>query len=61
MVVQSEELRPVMVGLSYFFELNVEWGPLMAYSTLITLPLLALFLAVQRNFIGSIASSGVKG
>jgi multiple sugar transport system permease protein len=61
MVVQSEELRPVMLGVSYFFQLNVAWGPMMAYSSLITLPVLALFLAFQRSFIGSIASSGVKG
>ena len=27
MVVQSEELRPVMVGLQYFFQLNVVLGP----------------------------------
>jgi len=61
MVVQQEQLRPVMVGVSYFFQLDVAWGPMMAYSTLITLPVLALFLAFQRSFIGSIASSGVKG
>lgn len=61
MVVQDEKLRPVMVGVGYFFQLNVEWGPMMAYSTLITLPVLALFLTFQRAFIGSIASSGVKG
>jgi len=61
MVVQSEERRPVMVGVSYFFQLDVAWGPMMAYSTLITIPVLALFLAFQRAFIGSIASSGVKG
>lgn len=61
MVVQSERMRPVMVGVSYFFQLNVQWGPMMAYATLITIPVLALFLAFQRAFIGSIASSGVKG
>jgi multiple sugar transport system permease protein len=61
MAVQSEELRPVMVGVSYFFQLDVAWGPMMAYSTLITIPVLAFFLAFQRAFIGSIASSGVKG
>jgi multiple sugar transport system permease protein len=61
MVVQSENLRPVMVGVSYFFQLNVEWGPMMAYASLITIPVLALFLAFQRKFIGSIASSGIKG
>jgi multiple sugar transport system permease protein len=61
MVVQSEARRPVMVGLDYFFQLDVAWGPLMAYATLITIPVLVLFLSFQRAFIGSIASSGVKG
>lgn len=61
MVVQSEEYRPVMVGIQYFFQLNVSWGQIMAYASMITVPVLALFLAFQRAFIGSIASSGVKG
>jgi multiple sugar transport system permease protein len=61
MVVQSEQLRPVMVGVSYFFQLKVQWGAMMAYSTLITIPVLVLFLCFQRAFIGSIAASGVKG
>jgi multiple sugar transport system permease protein len=61
MVVQSEQLRPVMVGIQYFFQLNVSWGQVMAYASMITIPVLALFLAFQRSFINSIASSGVKG
>ncbi|MFD6446990.1 carbohydrate ABC transporter permease [Promicromonospora sp. NPDC060204] len=61
MVVQSEELRPVMIGLQYFFQMNISWGQVMAYSSLITIPVVALFLAFQRSFINSIASSGVKG
>ena len=61
MVVQSEELRPVMIGIQYFYQLNVSWGQIMAYASLITIPVLALFLAFQRSFINSIASSGVKG
>jgi multiple sugar transport system permease protein len=61
MVVQTEELRPVMVGASYFFQLKVHWGEIMAYSTLITLPVLGLFLAFQRAFVNSIAATGVKG
>lgn len=60
-VVQQEEYRPVMVGLQYFFQLNVAWGEVMAYLTLITLPVLAFYLALQRAFIASIASTGVKG
>ena len=61
MAIQTEELRPVQVGLDYFKQLNTAWGPLMAYASLITIPVLALFIAFQRSFINSIASSGVKG
>jgi multiple sugar transport system permease protein len=61
MVVQTEELRPVMVGIDYFKQLNVSWGQIMAYATMITVPILILFIAFQRSFINSIASSGVKG
>ncbi|WP_108250791.1 carbohydrate ABC transporter permease [Planctomonas deserti] len=61
MVIQTEELRPVMVGIQYFYQLNVSWGEIMAYSTMITLPVIALFIAFQRSFINSIASTGVKG
>ena len=61
MSVQTEALRPVMVGLDYFKQLNTSWGQLMAYASLITIPILALFIAFQRSFVNSIASSGVKG
>nr|WP_300145131.1 carbohydrate ABC transporter permease [Propionicimonas sp.] len=61
MVVQSEELRPAMVGIDYFKQLNVSWGQIMAYASIITVPVLVMFIAFQRAFINSIASSGVKG
>lgn len=61
MVVQREELRPVMVGMQYFFQLNTAWGEVMAYTSLITLPVLLVFIAFQRAFVSSIAASGVKG
>ena len=60
-VVQQESYRPVMVGLQYFFQLNTAWGEIMAYLTVITLPVLAFYLVLQRAFIASIASTGVKG
>ncbi|QYO77742.1 carbohydrate ABC transporter permease [Devosia salina] len=61
MVVQEERYRPVMVGLQYFFQLNRAWGEIMAYLSLITVPVLAFYLFLQRAFIASIASTGVKG
>ena len=61
MVVQQEGYRPVMVGLQYFFQLNIAWGEIMAYLSLITAPVLIFYLFLQRAFIASIASTGVKG
>jgi multiple sugar transport system permease protein len=61
MVVQAEQYRPVMVGLQYFFQLNLAWGEIMAYLSLITVPVLIFYLLLQRVFIASIASTGVKG
>ncbi|MCM5553368.1 carbohydrate ABC transporter permease [Pleomorphomonas sp. NRK KF1] len=61
MVTQSEQYRPVMVGLQYFFQLNTDWGQVMAYLSMITVPVLAFYLALQRAFITSIASTGIKG
>lgn len=61
MVTQSEQFRPVMVGLQYFFQLNTAWGEVMAYLSMITVPVLAFYLFLQRAFISSIASTGIKG
>ncbi len=61
MVAQGERYRPVMVGLQYFFQLNVAWGEVMAYLSLITVPVLVFYLLLQRAFVESIAASGVKG
>jgi multiple sugar transport system permease protein len=61
MVVQEESKRPVMIGVQYFQQLAPAWGEIMAYSTMITIPVLIVFLAFQRNFVKSIASTGVKG
>ncbi len=60
-VVQEETYRPIMVGLMYFFQLNTAWGEIMAYLTIITVPVLAFYLAMQKAFIASIASTGIKG
>ena len=61
MSAQSEDYRPIMVGLQYFFQLNIAWGEMMAYLTVITVPVLLFYLSLQRAFIASIASTGVKG
>ncbi len=61
MTVQSDELRPVMVGLLFFFQRNVQWGQVMAYTSMITIPVLVFFFAFQGAFVKSVATSGIKG
>jgi len=68
MVTQSEKFRPVMVGLGYFYQLSsantsgiLPWGEVMAYLSIITIPIIILFLIMQQAFIESIASTGIKG
>ncbi len=61
MVVQSERFRPVMIGLQYFFQLDIAWAEIMAYLSTITVPIIIFYLAMQKTFIESIASTGIKG
>ena len=70
MVVQSTQYRPVMVGLGYFWQLTssnvagegiLPWGEMMAYLTVITVPIIILFVSLQRAFVQSIATTGIKG
>lgn len=61
MTIQEEQYRPIMVGLQYFYQQNIVWGEIMAYLSLITIPVIILFFAMQRFFVASIATSGMKG
>jgi multiple sugar transport system permease protein len=60
MTIQSKDYRPIMIGVSYF----AGYGPSvfgLALLTIATLPVLLVFLLLQRRFVESIAASGVKG
>lgn len=61
MTIQSDELRPVMVGLLFFFQRDIQWPQVMAYSTMITIPVLIFFFIFQGAFVKSVATSGLKG
>lgn len=60
MTVQSDQARPLMPAIQIFYGYVNEWGQIMAFATLITLPVLALFVAFQRWFVASVAASGSK-
>jgi len=61
MVVQGEAARPLQPGIQQFFGTTTEWGEIMAYATMVTIPVLAVFLAFQKRFVRSMAGAGVKG
>jgi multiple sugar transport system permease protein len=62
MVTRGPEVRPLSVGIQVFFSNpNVPWGDILAFSVMYTLPPLLIYLAFQRWFVQSIASTGIKG
>ncbi len=61
MVAQEEQYRPIMVGLMYFFQLNTAWGEVMAYLSIITMPVLVFYISMQKAFVASVANTGIKG
>jgi len=61
MTVHTSGARPVMVGLQQYFGRTTQWGEIMAYASLITLPVLLFFLLFQKHFIRSVVGAGIKG
>lgn len=62
MVTRGPDVRPLPVGINVFYNLPPQsWGDIMAFATMMILPLLVIFLIFQRQFIQGVASSGVKG
>lgn len=52
----------VQVGLGHFYTLPpIQWGDIMAYSVMATLPMAIVFIVFQRHIVLSAASSGLKG
>lgn len=62
MVTRGIGVRPLTVGIQTFFGQDPRlWGDLMAFSSMITVPVLIVFLLFQKWFVQSVASTGIKG
>lgn len=61
MTVHTSGARPVMVGMQQYFGRTNQWGEILAYASIATLPVLVFFLAFQRQFIRTVVGSGIKG
>ncbi|MBW8483604.1 carbohydrate ABC transporter permease [Actinomadura parmotrematis] len=57
---QDKFTLPIM--LQYYFGHNsTAWGPIMAASTLLTVPVIVFFLLVQRRMVSGLTAGAVKG
>jgi multiple sugar transport system permease protein len=62
MVTRGVDARPLTVGIQTFFGQDPRiWGDLMAFASMITIPVLVVFLLFQKWFVQSVASTGIKG
>ncbi|QQO10701.1 carbohydrate ABC transporter permease [Breznakiella homolactica] len=63
LVLSKPETRTITIGLQQFldFEVGNRWGPFMATASLASLPIIVLYLFIQRRIIEAFVSSGIKG
>lgn len=62
MVVRGDRYATLPLAMQTFFgQYPRQWGDVMAFATMATLPTLLLFVVFQRWFVRSAVSSGIKG
>lgn len=61
MATRGEDSRPLTVGITSFYGQDVKWAQILAFASMITIPVLILFLLFQKWFVQSVAASGLKG
>jgi multiple sugar transport system permease protein len=55
-------VKTLPIGLAEFStEFNTDWGAVMAASVIMTLPIVVMFMAMQRLFVGGLTSGATKG
>ena len=59
---QAHGTYTLPIYVTYFFGRGgAQWGPIMAASTLYTIPVVVFFLLVQRRMTGGLVAGAVKG
>lgn len=62
MAVRGDRFATLPLAMQIFFgQYPRQWGDVMAFATMATLPTLLLFIVFQRWFVQSAVSSGIKG
>lgn len=61
MVISDTSKQTIQMALSNLFSISpVNYGNVMAGLTIVTIPVLAIFLALQKYYVAGIASTGAK-
>jgi N,N'-diacetylchitobiose transport system permease protein len=59
---QAHSTYTLPIYVTYFFGRGgAQWGPIMAASTLYTIPVLVFFMIVRRRLVGGLVAGAVKG
>ena len=63
LVLSSSEHQTLTIGLQQFLdhEAGNRWGPFMATATLASLPMMIIYVFIQKNIIDAFVGSGIKG
>jgi len=61
LILSNSQTRTLPVAVfNFVHEASLEWGPMMAYATIITLPVMLLTLVIQRHIVSGLTMGGVK-
>ncbi|ACL70303.1 carbohydrate ABC transporter permease [Halothermothrix orenii] len=61
MVTRGPEFRPLTVAMQVFFgQYPRNWGDIMSFAAMMTLPVLILFVILQDAYVNSVTRSGIK-
>jgi len=59
---KSESKKTVQLGLKMFIgQFSAEYGLIMAGSVITLIPVVVVFLLLQKNFVEGVAATGIKG
>ena len=61
-LISSDLLKPITVGINVFYGFNfIKWQYLFATSIFATIPVIILFLCIEKHLVSGLTSGGVKG
>ena len=61
-LISTDTLKPLTVGINVFNGYNmIEWQYLFAASIFAIIPVVILFMGIEKNLVSGLASGGVKG